>query len=350
MINRSINISGRKIGDGQPVFIVAEAGVNHNGSMTLAKKMIDAAKAAGADAVKFQTFKAEELATKRAPKAGYQKKRVKGKSHYEMLKELELSAEDFKQLSYYSSRKKIIFLSTPFDALSADLLDKIGMPAFKISSGEITNLPLLCRIAHFGKPIILSTGMASLSEVKNAVKAIFSLGNKKLILLHCTSSYPTRYEDVNLLAMKTLRKTFNVPVGYSDHTPGLETPVAAAALGAVVIEKHFTLDKKLEGPDHRASLSPEEFRKMVKTIRNIEKALGDGIKAPRKTEMAVQAVARKSIVALRNVSKGTQLSAEMLTIKRPGTGISPKYLNELTKRRAKTNIKRDQVITWDKIE
>ncbi|MEW6680128.1 MAG: N-acetylneuraminate synthase family protein, partial [bacterium] len=228
MKKKRINIAGRIIGDEQPVFIIAEAGVNHNGSLKLAKRLVDAAKVAGADAIKFQTFKADELVIPNAPKAEYQKKTTSGKSQYEMLKELELSENEFKELFDYCQEKKIIFMSTPFDFRSAEFLYKLGIPAFKIGSGDLTNPPLLIQVAKYRKPIILSTGMSTLAEVKEAVKAIYSTGNKKLILLHCTSNYPTKYEDVNLKAMVTLKDEFNVPIGYSDHTEGIEVAVAAA--------------------------------------------------------------------------------------------------------------------------
>ncbi|MEW6482425.1 MAG: N-acetylneuraminate synthase [bacterium] len=346
MRKEQINIAGRTIGDNQPVFIISEAGVNHNGDVKIAKKMIEAAKDIGADAIKFQTFKADELVIPNAPKAEYQNKTTSGKSQYEMLKELELSENEFKKLFNYCQKKNIIFLSTPFDFQSAEFLYKLGVPAFKIGSGDLTNIPLLIQVAKYGKPIILSTGMSTLAEVKEAVKPIYSTGNKKLILLHCTSNYPTKYEDVNLKAMVTLKDEFNLPIGYSDHTEGIEVSVGAVALGACVIEKHFTLDKNLAGPDHKASLEPDEFRKMVQSIRNVEMAMGNGIKKPTKSEIEVQKVARKSIVVARDIPKGTRLSLDMLAIKRPGTGIEPKYLDKLVDKQVITSIKKDQILTW----
>jgi len=348
--NELLNIGQKKVGVGQPVFIIAEAGVNHNGSLKLARQMVDKAKAAGADAIKFQTFRAELLVTKTAPKAEYQRKTVKDKSHYEMLKNLELSASDFKQLAAYCQTKGIIFLSSPFDEESAELLNRLNVPAFKIGSGEITNLSLLTKVAHYGRPIILSTGMADLSEVADAVNAIYATGNSKLLLLHCTSNYPTKYEDVNLLAMLTLRKTFGLPVGYSDHTEGIWASIAAVALGATVIEKHFTLDKKATGPDHLASLDFTEFKNMLENIRKLEIALGDGQKTPLKSEYPVLRVARKSVVAARSIPTGTRLKAGMLTIKRPGTGINPKYLPQLINNVVTTSIAKDQVLTWKDVK
>ncbi len=348
-----MNISNKKrlnrISGGGRVFIIAEAGVNHNGSFSLAKKMIIAAKKAGADAVKFQTFKADKLVTATAPKAYYQKKRDSGKTQLDMLKKLELSGDEFRQLKAYCGKIGIMFLSTPFDTESAQYLDRIGMKAFKISSGDLTNIPFLSQVAKYKKPIILSTGMATLEEVMDAVNAVHSAGNRKLTLLHCTSNYPTVPEDVNLLAMKTLKDRFNVPVGYSDHTEGVDIPVAAAAIGAVVIEKHFTLDKKMPGPDNSISLEPKELRAMIASIRRIEKALGDGRKTPRRSEMKMRSIARKSVVARVSISKGTRITGDMLSIKRPGTGVAPKYLNRIIGKKAKRDISPDSVIDRSQI-
>lgn len=344
-----IKIGKRNIGQHNPVFIIAEAGVNHNGSLKLAKKMIDAAQEAGADAIKFQTFKAEELVVRNAPKANYQKRTVPDKSQYEMLKGLELSDAEFKELLAHSRKKKILFLSTPFDPGSAELLLGLGMQAFKIGSGELTNIPLLSQVARYGKPIILSTGMSTLAEVRAAVKAIYAAGNRKLVLLHCTSNYPTRYEDVNLLAMVTLRNEFSVPVGYSDHTKGIEVSIGAVTRGACVIEKHFTLKKNYSGPDHKASLEPREFMNMVNSIRNIEKSIGNGLKIPRESENTMRKIARKSIVALKAIHKGEKITHDMVSIKRPGTGISPMYLSKIIGKKAKNNIKANEVIKWAKV-
>jgi N-acetylneuraminate synthase/N,N'-diacetyllegionaminate synthase len=344
-----VRIGNKIIGEGHPVFIIAEAGVNHNGSLKLAKRMIDVAKEAGADAVKFQTYNTEALITLNAPKAEYQKKTVPVKSQYEMLKSLELSSEVFKELFNYCRHKKIIFFSTPFDLKSADFLNKLRVPAFKISSGELTNVPLLEQISRFGKPIILSTGMATILEIEEAVKTIYAFNNRRLVLLHCTSNYPAEFKNVNLKAMQTMQKMFKLPVGYSDHTNGVEVAVAAVALGAAVIEKHFTLDKKLSGPDHLASLSPEELFLLVRSIRNIEQAMGDGAKTPRRSEIEVQRMARKSIVAINDIQRGAILSANMLTVKRPGTGIPPKYIDRIIGRRAKKDINKDSVVKWSQL-
>lgn len=348
-MNRSNKkISNSIFGNGK-VFIIAEAGVNHNGSFSLAKKMIAAAKKAGADAVKFQTFKADNLATATAPKADYQKKRDSGKTQLDMLKKLELSDSEFMRLKAYCGKIGIMFLSTPFDMESAKFLDRIGMKAFKISSGDLTNIPLLSQVAKYKKPIILSTGMATMEEVKEAVEAVYSAGNRDLALLHCTSNYPTAQEDVNLLAMRTLKDRFNIPVGYSDHTEGIDIPVAAVALGASIVEKHFTLDKKMSGPDNRISLEPKELKAMVASIRRIEKALGDGRKMPRSSEMKMRPVARKSIVSKVYISKGTRITSDMLTIKRPGTGLAPKYLNKIIGKKAKKDINPDSMIDRSQI-
>ena len=263
-----------------------------------------------------------------------------------MLKDLELSDSDFRELFVYCQKKKIIFLSTPFNQQSAGFLYDLGVSAFKISSGDLTDIPLLQKIAGFKKPIILSTGMSTLAEVKEAVKAIYVINNRQLILLHCTSNYPTKFRDVNLKAILTLRKEFNLPIGYSDHTEGVEIPIAAIAMGACIIEKHLTLDKNLLGPDHKASLNPEEFSEMVDSIRIIEMAMGNGIKNPTKSEIEMRKVARKSIVTVRDISKGERITRDMLAVKRPGTGIPPKLLNLLIGKYANRMIKKDNVLNW----
>ncbi len=325
-------------------FIITEAGVNHNGKLSLAKKMVNEAKKAGADAVKFQTFKAEELATQKALTADYQKNNLGGqKSQLEMLKGLELSENDFKELKKYCDQKKIIFLSTPHTEKAADFLETL-VPAFKIASGDLTNIPFLKKIAKKGKPVILSTGMADLKEVEEVVEAIKRAGNKKIILLHCTTNYPTTFNEVNLRAMGTMGKKFKLPVGYSDHTKGIEVSLAAVAMGARVIEKHFTINKNLPGPDHKASLEPTELKKMVEGIRNIEKAMGDGIKKPTASELKIAKVARKSVVAKVDIFKGEKISSNMLAIKRPGTGIEPKYFFKIIGKKAFKNIQKDSLI------
>lgn len=328
------------------VFIIAEAGVNHNGDLRKALKMVDAAKTAGADAVKFQMFRAEDLVTKNAPKAKYQKGTTRGGSQYDMLKRLELEEADFKRLFNYCRKKKIEFMATPFDTESAGFLNKLGMKRFKISSGDLTNIPLLEVIAKFGKPVILSTGMADIKGVSEAVAAIKRKGNKKITLLHCTSNYPTKMKDVNLKAMLELKRTFGFPAGYSDHTMGIEVSVAAAGMGAEVVEKHFTLDRKMKGPDHRASLEPKELKELVNDVRNVTLALGDGRKVPSMSEMDTKKVARKSIVAAVDIIKGSKLESSMLDVKRPGTGIEPKYLKKLLGMFAKSDIKNETVIKW----
>ena len=348
---RTIRIADRTIGEGEPCFIIAEAGVNHNGDVNLAKKLIDVAKGAGADAVKFQSFKAENVVTKTAQKAKYQKQTTgSGESQYEMIRKLELSDADFKKLASYARKKGILFLSTPFDKESVDLLDELGVPAFKIASGEITNFPLAKYIAKKGKPVILSTGMSTLDEIGEAVRVIKSEGIMDIVLLHCVTAYPAKVEDMNLRAMHTLKSAFKLPVGLSDHTIGITVPIAAVALGAVAIEKHFTLDKNLPGPDHQASLEPRELKQMIKAIREVEKSLGNGVKSPTAEENEIKKVARRSIIAKVNIPKGTTVTEEMLEFKRPGTGIEPKHKDEIIGAIAKVDIKRDDGITWNRIE
>jgi N,N'-diacetyllegionaminate synthase len=328
-------------------FIIAEAGVNHNGSIAIARRLIDIAKEAGADAVKFQTFKTEKLLSKTAPKAQYQSETTgKEGSQFEMLKKFELSLKAHRQLMSYCHKRKIVFLSTPFDLESIDLLNSLGLEILKIPSGEITNLPYLRKIGSLRKKIIISTGMADLKEIKGALKALMEAGTEKedMIILHANTEYPTPIEDVNLNAMLTIRKTLKVKVGYSDHTLGIEVPIAAVALGAAVVEKHFTLDRKMEGPDHKASLEPHELKAMVKAIRNIEKALGDGIKKPSVSELKNKIIVRKSIVAARSINKDEILSEENITVKRPGVGISPMQWDKITGTKAKRNFAEDELI------
>lgn len=338
--------------DSPVVFIIAEAGVNHNGSVETAREMVDIAAQAGADAVKFQTFKAEKVISKFALKAEYQKKSTPGcESQLEMVKKLELDADAHKELMSYCVEKGIIFLSSAFDLESMNLLKELGLAIFKIPSGEITNVPYLLKVGNLKKKIILSSGMATLEEIRQALKVLISAGTPKanITVLHCNTEYPAQFEDVNLSAMLTIKDTLKIKVGYSDHTLGIEVPIAAVALGARVIEKHFTLSRDMEGSDHRASLEPDELRAMVKAIRNIEKALGDGVKRPSPSEIKNKAVVRKSIVAAEDISKGITLTSGMLSIKRPGTGISPEYLNEILGRRVKNNIEEDEVLTWDSL-
>jgi N,N'-diacetyllegionaminate synthase len=346
-----VKVGDRWIGKGEPCFIIAEAGVNHNGDIALARRLIDAAGIAGADAVKFQTFRADRLVTADACKADYQRATTgEGESQYAMLKRLELGDSDFRELSDYARRKNIVFLSTPFDRESADLLDSIDVPAFKISSGDMTDAPLLAHVAGKKKPVILSTGMGTLDEVSAAVNCITRAGNRQIIILHCVTSYPAKIEEANLLAIRTLENVFEYPVGFSDHTPGLLAPVGAVALGACVLEKHITLDKSLPGPDHRASLDPGEFKEMVTQVRAMEKALGTGEKVPNKDEARIKEVARKSIISLKAIARGQVIRADMLTIKRPGTGIDPARFADVCGRKAKIDIKPDVLISWDMIE
>lgn len=328
-------------------FIIAEAGVNHNGSVKLAKRMIDVAKDAGADAVKFQSFKAEAIASTRTPKASYQNRNSsKEESHLQMLKRLELNEKAHKELFHYCQKRKIMFLSSPFDKESIELLYRIGVKTFKIPSGEITNLPYLRKIGSLKKQIIMSTGMADLKEIKKALDILTQGGTPKsrITLLHCNTAYPTPFKDVNLLAMLTLREVFKVKVGYSDHTLGIEIAVGAVALGAAVIEKHFTLNKNMDGPDHRASLAPEELKNMVKAIRNIEIALGSGIKKPSPLELKNRYIVRKSIVAARDIDKDEVFTEENITVKRPGRGISPMFWDTIIGKRAKRKFKKEEFI------
>jgi len=350
-VTRKIKIEDRYIGEREPVFTIAEAGVNHNGDIELAKKLVDIAVEAGADAIKFQTFKAEEVVTKDAPKADYQVKNTKSnQSQYEMIKKLELSEDEFKKLYKYARKKGIIFLSTPFDFESADFLEELGIPAFKVSSTDLTNLPFLEYIAEKGRPIILSTGMGTLGEIEEAVNTIKNAGNDDIILLHCITSYPAKFDSLNLKAIQTLREAFKLSVGFSDHSLGVYAPIAAVSLGAVVIEKHFTLDKSLPGPDHKASLNPEELKEMIKGIRLIEKALGDGIKSPTTEEEEIKKVARRSIIARVDIPKGAIITKDMITFKRPGTGLLPKYYSEIIGKRSRRNIRVDELIYWWDVE
>jgi N,N'-diacetyllegionaminate synthase len=334
------------------VIIIAEAGVNHNGDMALAKKLIDAASDAGADFVKFQTFKAEKIASKQAEKAEYQKKTTGAEeSQVAMLKKLELSDKDHEELIAYCRQRSIAFLSTPFDLDSIDLLKGLGISLGKIPSGEITNLPYLQKMAKSFDTLVMSTGMANMEEIEAAIRVILATGfsKNKLTVLHCTTEYPTPFEEVNLKAMQTIRDRFDVSVGYSDHTPGIEVPVAAVALGARLIEKHFTLDRNMEGPDHKASLEPAELKAMITAIRHIELALGSTEKKPSLSEIKNKTVARKSIVAARNLEPGHIIEADDLTAKRPGTGISPMEIPQIIGKKIVQPIGEDQLLTYGHI-
>ena len=326
------------------VFIIAEAGVNHNGILENAKKLVLAAKEAGADAVKFQTFKTENLVTIDAKKAEYQEETTDEGSQFDMLKQLELSYEEFKELKHFCDDQGIMFLSTAFDLDSVEFLKELDMERWKIPSGEINNYPYLEKIAKYNQPMVLSTGMAEYNEIEDAINLVRKYNDNELVVLHCTTAYPTDLEDVNLKVMNSIKDKFNVMVGYSDHTIGIDVPIASTALGAVVIEKHFTLDKNMEGPDHRASLDPEELKRMVSSVRNVEIALGNGIKELSETEKQNKLVARKSLVAKTDIKKGEVFSEDNLTIKRPGTGVSPMKWNEVLGTQAKKDYKKDELI------
>jgi len=327
------------------VFVIAEAGVNHNGSLELAKQLVDAVKESGADCVKFQTFISKNVVSKNAKKADYQKQRTNAEeTQLDMLKKLELSFDEFVELSQYCTEKEIEFLSTAFDFESIEFLNGLGMSRWKIPSGDITNLPYLIKIAQLNMPVILSTGMSTMDDIRNAVAALKENGAGDITVLHCTTEYPTPYSDVNLNAMLSIKKEFNVNVGYSDHTKGIEVPIAAVALGAKVIEKHFTLDRNMEGPDHKASLEPSELKAMVDAIRNIEVALGDGKKLPAESEKKNMVVARKSIIAKRNISIGEVFSEDNLSVKRPGEGISPMMWFDVLGKVAIRDFKEDELI------
>jgi N-acetylneuraminate synthase len=330
------------------VFIIAEAGVNHNGSLDLALRLVDAAKASGADAVKFQTFRAGLLATRSAHKASYQERTTAPtESQFEMLQRLELDAAAHQRLIDHCRQIGIQFLSSPFDTQSADLLATLNVPLYKVPSGEITNLPFLQHLARKGRPLIMSTGMSTLGEVEEAVNVLRAAGAMQLTLLHCVTEYPAPYAEVNLRAMQTLKSAFDLPVGYSDHTPGIDIAIAAVALGAEVIEKHFTLDRTLPGPDHAASLEPVELRQMVEAIRHVEAALGTGIKAPAPCELPNLPVARKSVVAARSLPAGHQLATGDLEIKRPGNGLAPKLLPALIGRTLRAGVAKDEILNWN---
>lgn len=329
------------------VFIIAEAGVNHNGSLELAKCLIDAAVDSGADAVKFQTFKAVNVVSRQAPKADYQKQATgEEESQFEMIRKLELDVDAHRELMAYCKAKNILFLSTPFDHDSIDLLADLGLEIYKIPSGEITNLPYLRHIGALRKQVILSTGMANIGEIEAALDILTEAGTSRdnITVLHANTEYPTPMQDVNLRAMQTIATAFNVKVGYSDHTLGIEVPIAAVAMGAVMVEKHFTLDKTMEGPDHKASLEPYELKAMVGAIRNIELALGSGIKKASASEAKNIAIARKSLVAKRAITKGEVFSAENLAAKRPGTGISPMRWDDIIGQTAQRDYREDELL------
>ncbi|MFW9995575.1 MAG: N-acetylneuraminate synthase [Candidatus Odinarchaeota archaeon] len=351
MWSQEFSINGKKIGIGHPTFIIAEAGVNHNGDIHLARKLIDVAARSGADAVKFQTFKSEKVATFQAKKAEYQETTTRSdESQLEMIKKLELPFSSFRELQEYSRSKGLIFLSTPFDLESLDFLAELDVPAFKISSGELINPLLLKKAVDYRKPIILSAGMATLGEIETALDLISQRGENRLALLHCITSYPAPIEIANLRAIQTLRNAFRTIVGYSDHTLGTTAMIVAVTLGAKVIEKHFTLDKSLPGPDHKASADPEELDRMIKEIRRTEASLGDGIKIPSQAELDIAKIARRSIVASRDLKKGEFITEDAIELKRPAEGLAPKYLDLIMGKKLNQDVKADSFIIFRMIE
>ena len=347
---RPIRIRDRLVGPGQPCLIVAEAGVNHNGSLEVARKLVDVAADAHADAVKFQTFRADRLVTSDAGKAVYQVKSTGHGSQFEMLRSLELPLPWHSELRDRCIGRKMQFLSTPFDETSANFLDDLGVPAFKLSSGDLSNLPLITHIARKKKPMIMSTGMATMREIGESVDAVRDAGNDQIILLQCVSQYPANAEEMNLRAMRTLALAFGTPVGLSDHTQGIEVAIGAAALGACLIEKHFTLDRGMPGPDHEASLTPNDLVALVHGIRTIEMALGDGIKTPSARELEMARAARRSLVAATHMPRGTLVTRAMIAIKRPGTGLAPTLLERVVGRRTVMDIKEDTILSWEMFE
>ena len=333
MVNK-VKIGNKVVGDDEPVFIVAEIGLNHCGDLKIALESVKVAAESGADAVKFQIFKADELYSKKD-------------KYYKLFKALELPREAWEKIANFAEKQNILFAASVFDEESVDLLSELDAPFFKIASGDITHIPLIKYIARKNKPVILSTGMSTIGEIEEALNAIYSEGNRDVILLHCVSRYPANYSELNLRAINTLKNTFKVPVGFSDHTIGILASLAAVALGANVIEKHFTINKNLPGPDHKLSLEPHEFKELVKGIRNIEEMLGDGVKRKTKSELHMEKVARRSIVARIDIPKGTVISKDMLKISRPGIGIAPKFLNMIIGRVARKDIRKDEVIRWE---
>ncbi len=349
---QTFTIGNKRVGENAPCLIIAEAGSNYNGSLEIAKKLVDAAVEAHADVVKFQTFKADLIVTKTTPKAEYQRQGDgDSQSYYDLLKWLEIPDEDWRKLKQYCGQKGIIFMSTPHSGeWSVNLLEELDVPAYKLGSGDLTNLPFLEYIAKKGKPMIISTGMAVMEEIKEAVDTIHAAGNNQIAVLQCTTSYPLEIENVNLRAMDTIQKEVGTMVGFSDHTLGNEAALAAVARGAKIVEKHFTIDKNLPGPDHKASATPEEFKQLVQSIRKTEKSLGSAEKKPTPTEQEIARIARKSIIAAEDILAGTSITEDMLIIKRPGTGIKPKYVKEVEGKRAKEDLIKDTIISWEMLE
>ncbi len=342
---KDIRIADKTISDCSPCFVIAEAGANHNRNLNMAKELIDAAKKAGADAVKFQTYSAEKLYSKKTPKFGY----LGDQDTFDLMKSIELPREWQADLKRYCDQKDIIFMSTPFDYQAIDELNDIGVPAFKIASFEIVDLELIKYAAGKNKPMIISTGMSNMGDIEDAIHTIRSEGNDDIILLHCNSLYPTPVNIVNLRAINTMRGAFKLPVGFSDHTLGITIPIAAVAMGAKVIEKHFTLDRTLPGPDHPFALEPDELKQMVTAIRSTQAAMGTGIKerSPEEEEMYIKG--RRSIIAACDIPRGTTITKEMLIVKRPGYGIQPKFIDIVVGRKSNTDIEKDDIITWEMI-
>jgi N,N'-diacetyllegionaminate synthase len=346
-----VRVGGREIGPGRPCFVIAEAGVNHNGDRQLAVALVEAAAAAGVDAVKFQTFRAEGVAAPSAPKARYQLETTPGEeSQLEMLQRLELDREAHVALKREAERYGLVFLSTPFDPVSVDLLDRLGVDAFKVASPDLTNQPLLEEIGRRGRPVFLSTGLADLREVEQALGVLREAGAADVVVLHCVSEYPAAAEDVNLRAMMTMREQLGRPVGYSDHTEGSEVALAAVALGACVLEKHFTLDRALPGPDHRASIEPQELEQLVVAVRRVESSLGTGVKKPTEAERRNAAVVRRSLAAADDLPAGIVLTRGMLTSLRPGTGIPPTRIDQVVGRRLARRLARSELLAPDDLE
>lgn len=354
MVNRDmikpIKIGEKWVGPGHPCFIIAEAGVNHNGDVDRAYAMVDVAADVGVDAIKFQTFRTEALVTSRAQSADYQAKATGEENQFALLKSLELGFDDFSGLAEHAEEKGVIFLATPFDDESALFLNDIGVPAFKISSGDVSNLPFLERISTFAKPMILSTGMATLGEVEAAVNTIRNRLKESLVLLHCVSDYPANPADANLRAMATMEKAFHVSVGFSDHTPGIAVAVAAVGLGACIVEKHFTLDRTLPGPDHEASLEPGELKALVSAARMVESALGDGVKRPTPRELETACRVRRSIVSARAVKAGEVLTMDDLALKRPGIGLQPSMVEEVIGKRSRRDLQAGELLKWSDLQ
>lgn len=347
----AVLIGSRPVGAGQGVFVIAEAGVNHNGDAGLAHRMIEEAKKAGADAVKFQAFFTEELITRHAPKAEYQTKTTGPGGQYEMLKRLELTVEQQRELKAHCEETGILYLCTPYDPPSVEMLDGLKVEAFKIASTDVTNTPFLRFVAAKGRPVILSTGMSTMAEVELAVAALAAGGQAgKLVLLHCVSQYPAAIRDVNLRAMDTLRQAFGCPVGFSDHTEGITAGLWAVAAGASVLEKHFTLDRRMEGPDHRASLEPGELAAYVSAVREVEAALGDGIKRPTTGELSNKALMQKSLVAVQAIRKGDVITADLLSCKRPAKGLAPAELDAVVGRKAAKSIAAGETLLYEAVD